>query len=150
MGTIDSGSAPMTSVRVGNILYLFGWNLNKLDLETFESSPGPRDFPLLYEDTHSTVWDGKHAYVTGGYMYGRYDQTTPTNGIIQYNPATDDHYFLPVENFPVKKNDEHFSRAPSAVFVPKLNRIYYFGGRLVTSLGIQDLDDIFYVDLGIL
>jgi len=54
-----------------------------------------------------------------------------------------------VENIPVKNDKLNYLYGPSAAYLDKLNRIYYFGGRIWNSMSRawEDQDDIWYIDL---
>ena len=84
----------------------------------------------------SVAFDGVYAYVTR-YSIGA---VLPwIDEILMFNTRDHTHGRIPVEGIP--RCDGGFSETTS-VYVPKLNRIYFFGG----SCGI-DLDGIWYIDL---
>ncbi|XP_021968224.1 uncharacterized protein LOC110863271 [Folsomia candida] len=143
-----------TATTVGQKAYIFdaGETVNnraalELDLNTFRlMSVGPATLPL-FNEAPTSVFDGsRYIYVTGGYISG-----TPTDGIICFDGVTFENQFFPVSNFPVGLNSSntYFRTAPASIFVPNLNRIYFFGGESFNSTSDDTVvhDEVFFVDL---
>lgn len=74
--------------------------------------------------------------------------TTPIDGLIQFDPVSFNNEFIPVANFPVE-GASYFRVSPATVYVPDLNRIYFFGGSSFnyTTDEFKIHDEIFYIDL---
>lgn len=116
----------------------------ELDLDSFEMTPVGEPTLPLFSLWPSAVSDGRHAYIVGGYT----PNWEATNGIIQYDPVTYENQFLAVDNWPVD-GASFFRDAPSMIYVPGRNRIYFFGGYSynVTGNWYKSHDEIFFVDL---
>lgn len=71
-------------------------------------------------------------------------------GIFKIDPVAKTMEFLHVDNWPVKQDSHIYQNPPTSVYIPKLNRIYSFGGRSISvsnSSDERELDDIFYIEL---
>lgn len=79
---------------------------------------------MMFGDS-SAVKVEEDAYVLGGY----WRTVLPTNGIIKFNSVSFEWELLTIEGIPVGGRYWYY-RAPSAVYVERLNRIYFFGGQI--------------------
>ncbi|OXA63368.1 uncharacterized protein LOC110863263 [Folsomia candida] len=150
----------MTAVSSGDgFAFIFGneddniaptYPVAKVNLNTRQASYGPPTFPRLL-GMPAAVWDGKFAYIIGG--YGNISAGYNTDTIIQFDPSTLENKVITVANFPTNGNPELFFAWTSAVYVPKLHRIYIFGGinRGLDGCVVADCttwrDGIWYIDL---
>ncbi|OXA57738.1 hypothetical protein Fcan01_06682 [Folsomia candida] len=154
VATLPFGIHQAASFRYGNKAYVFdaGTGENQttameLDLDTFRMmSVGPSTLPriILFP---SLVFDGNlFAYLIGGYRPDS-PPVTPSEGIIQFNPITFEHAFVPVRNYPISGN--YFYHSPASVYVARNNRIYCFGVSTfnVTADRLVARDEIFKIDL---
>lgn len=87
----------------------------------------------------------REMYVFGGYDSG---EGGDTGGIYNLDGVTNT-TFQEVKDWPVKR-DEYFYKAPGAVLVEELDRVYFFGGESRSDRKDKEgrkRDDIFWVDL---
>lgn len=154
---LSSNYYPMTAFNDDDgYTYLFGqpalvptveqWVI-KLNLSTNQVvATGPHNFPRL-KGKASTVWDGRYAYVIGG--YGDLRSGYHADTILQFDPVTMDYVLLPVTNFPA--NRSRFLQEVSAVYVHTLGRIYIIGGFSMADQGGAATwiyhDEIWYIEL---
>ncbi|OXA63162.1 Endochitinase [Folsomia candida] len=155
VGNLTVAHLPMTAVSDGNAsAFIFGREVGalikpetavaKINLATLAATFGPETLPYMY-GTPTSVWDGKNAYIIGGYGNDSAGQYTHTIG--QFDPVTMRVSMLPVTNFPA--NGTHMLDLTTAVYVNRLNRIYLFGGQTsYMAIGnFTKLSGIWYIDL---
>ncbi|XP_035712059.1 uncharacterized protein LOC110855380 isoform X2 [Folsomia candida] len=151
--TLPQNILEATSVRVGDFAYIFdsGASRNnrqvmRVNLKNFTTEMvGPPTLPA-FSLRPSSVYDstGNKVYVIGGYTFAG-NEGNPTAGIYEFDPVTFENRFIPVANFPVT-GEMYWGISPAAVYVEGLDRIYFFGGSLVTSYSWYQ-NEIFYVSL---
>lgn len=101
----------------------------------------------LVPDSVLPPFEGRPTIVTDGSLVTRIESSAGFNDkkeIFQFDPVAMTTKFLSVDNWPGFRTYAFFP----VVYVPKMRRIYWFGGISVYTLG-QDVQshDIFYVDL---
>lgn len=120
-----------------------GYPAARINLTSKITTYGTMPLPFIL-GTPAVVWDGAYAYVIGGYRNltaGHFPHS-----IIKIDPTTLAYSVLPVSNFPGNATDRLMYI--SAVFVERLNRIYFFGGSASrVGLGDRDHDSIWYIEL---
>lgn len=91
----------------------------------------------VFEVRPTLVTDGRWIYILG--LFARSSSFPENEGLFAIDPVRETTQFLKVNNLLAKKTSQ------SSVYVPKLNRIYYFGGS--PASGVEDEDQIFYIEL---
>lgn len=80
--------------------------------------------------------------------YDPWDDEVLGDGLYQFDTVTFENEFIPVTNLPLLTEHKSYVRAPAMVFVPSLDRIYFFGGwEVEKNLTEYPHNEIFYVDL---
>lgn len=100
-----------------------------------------------FKSYDSIVFDGRsHIYLIGSYLP---TPDRPVRAVSEWNVDTFEHKLIPVDNFPFNGESDYFYYPPATVFVPKLNRIYHFGGTYQPTGGGNPvyLSSIWYLDL---
>jgi len=145
-----------TSAVLGNRGYIFGQNprdsrILEINLDSFVITS--RYFANhIFQKNDIAVTDGLHFYIIESINPDSGSEVPVTNSFFRI--ALDSGYpwnrdYPEVENYPVQQAELNYLNPPSPVFVDRLNRIYYFGGKIRNSLSNTDsyVDDIWYIDL---
>jgi len=149
------GITAYTSVIYGNQAYLYGQGsgeyrddsqIQVVDMTSLNPSYlnyGSRYFSIFSR----AVSDGEFSYFVDS-LDANSDSGYLPNPFVKLNGFTHMAEYPEVKDFPVH-DDLHYMFAPSTVYVEKLNRIYFFGGRTQnrTTMDYADLDDIWFIDL---
>lgn len=110
----------------------------KFDLDTYDlRAIGPGNLPGF--TGAASVWTGQFGYVIGGFNPGN-----GSHGIYQFNPDSWTNKLIPVAGLEWD-NGRYLREAPGSVYVPRLNRIYCFGGEY--SQRNWGRREIFVIDL---
>jgi len=145
-----------TSAVVDKYSYIFGQEestqksrILMIDMESINSPFQPFTFSdRVFSHTSQVVSDGISAYIINSHDPSAEPGYLP-NAFVRINLQDYIPDYPEIENFPMPTSEGRYFFAPSAVYVDKLNRIYYFGGRTwnSTSNEYSYVKDIWYIDL---
>ncbi|XP_021964186.1 uncharacterized protein LOC110859530 isoform X2 [Folsomia candida] len=143
---------PTISTKIGNSAIFFSGvsgpalaRVTKLNLDTMEMETRNTGLHTLsYARVASDLV--RYVYIIGGYVPAA---DRPTQTIIQWDTQLHQHVYIPVDNYPFSYSEESWQYSPASVYVEKLNRIYYFGGRYRQRVGggTMPLSAIWHVNL---
>lgn len=147
--TLPIDLAYSTSICVDDRVFVFSLGGN---VSEFNSTSGELEVIGQYEKLGdlrrfpSLATDGSSIYIIPAFGSNKGEGYA---GILKFEPIHHSISFLPVENWPVKDGERYFDVPPQSVFIPKLNRIYGFGGlsRNMEDGDVRTHDEIFYIDL---
>ncbi|OXA40945.1 hypothetical protein Fcan01_24302 [Folsomia candida] len=147
-GSLVPGLRSATSVRVGGKAYLFGIAaphnsaFQVLDLETLEGPVFDVGF-FPFNHAPEVVYNGENIYILGG------NRGPPSRGILQLDPNSYEWRLVPVDNFQLQDEDYYYDVAPVPIYVEKLGRIYFFGGKVMNRYTGETIfpRDVWYLDL---
>jgi len=142
----DSGTSAIWVEEKGAAYIFNGYGADSTSPKIAKYTRSRNEFELLpsyfpvQEKYSKAVWDGRYGYIVSG--FGCDD--VPPSTIIQFVPETEEIRFLKVNGYPSNSTDEAFVET-AAVYVEKLNRIYFFGGYLRSEM--RSMHEIWYISL---